>query len=132
MYELIDQLLVTSSESGEFDKHRWLIKACSVGLHKRKMKLVSQDGARRKLQFNPSSQRLYYLDISSTKLRTKVIQRILASNGKVEEFLSKDVNLVLTDRNSIAKETETCGNGDVPQKPRLPLSRGKILNNIRF
>ena len=35
-YELIDQLLVTSSESGEFDKHRWLIKACSVGLHKRK------------------------------------------------------------------------------------------------
>lgn len=94
------------------------------------MTLITHDGARRKLQFVPSSQRpyySYYLDISSTKQRAKVVQRILALQGKIEEFLSKDVNLVLTDRNNISKESETPETSSVTQKQTLPLSRGKIL-----
>lgn len=91
------------------------------------MTLITHDGARRKLQFVPSSQRTYYLDISSTKQRAKVVQRILALQGKIEEFLSKDVNLVLTDRNNISKESETHETSSVTQKQTLPLSRGKIL-----
>lgn len=91
------------------------------------MTLITHDGARRKLQFVPSSQRTYYLDISSTKQRAKVVQRILALQGKIEEFLSKDVNLVLTDRNNISKESETPETSSVTQKQTLPLSRGKIL-----
>ncbi|XP_061192709.1 protein DBF4 homolog A-like [Saccostrea echinata] len=89
------------------------------------MKLNSNDGARRKLQFVPSSQTTYYLDISSDKVKAKAVQRILLLHGKIEEFLSKEVNLVLTDRNNIAKEEVPTS--DVTQKQLLPFSRGKAL-----
>ncbi|XP_062566119.1 protein DBF4 homolog A-like [Saccostrea cucullata] len=89
------------------------------------MKLNSNDGARRKLQFAPSSQTTYYLDISSDKVKAKAVQRILSLHGKIEQFLSKDVNLVLTDKNNIAKEEIPAS--DVTQKQLLPFSRGKAL-----
>lgn len=90
------------------------------------MNLNSQDGARRKLKFTSSSQTVYYLDISSCKLRVKTVQRILSLHGKIEEFLSKEVNLVLTDRDAISTEEEEIpSNTDVKQRT-MPLSRGKM------
>ncbi|XP_048761860.2 dentin sialophosphoprotein-like [Ostrea edulis] len=91
------------------------------------MNLNSQDGARRKLKFTSSSQTVYYLDISSCKLRVKTVQRILSLHGKIEEFLSKEVNLVLTDRDAICTEEEEIpSNTDVKQRT-MPLSRGRAL-----
>ncbi|KAH3694274.1 hypothetical protein DPMN_081714 [Dreissena polymorpha] len=88
-------------------------------------------GARRSLSFAdlPYVGKRFYVDVRSNAQRTKVIQRIQNLGGHIENFLSKDVDLLVTD----AKDRkEQSGAGKNAAKQNLPLSRGKLRSPTMF
>lgn len=60
----------------------------------------SRLGARRYLNFveQPYVGKIFYIDIKSASIRTKVVHRIQALGGQTESFLSKDISVFITDR----------------------------------
>ena len=87
----------------------------------------SQDGVRRKLDFvdRPYSRKTFYLDIRASQLKSKISKRIADLGGRVEEFLSKELHLVVTDRNQDNEDKKRkTGSGVPDRRASLPLSRG--------
>lgn len=83
--------------------------------------------ARRHLNFveHPYVGKIFYIDIKTASIRTKVVQRIQTLGGQIESFLSKDISVFITDRHE--------KRGDSPDESLerhsrinkcVPLSRG--------
>ena len=84
----------------------------------------SSGRARRKLSFAklPYSGQSFYLDINNASLKARISRRVLELGGQIENFLSKDVDLLITEK----KEDKAAKNGltNFSGKQNLPLSRG--------
>ncbi|XP_033736590.1 uncharacterized protein LOC117324871 [Pecten maximus] len=98
---------------------------------------MRKDGSsqvRRQLDFREKilTQRTFYIDIREEDLRKRITRRVKDLGGQVEDFLSKDVNILLTDSNNTAQKicpTSLTPNAspDPDTKVAVPLSRGKAL-----
>ncbi|KAL4236137.1 Zinc finger protein [Mactra antiquata] len=58
----------------------------------------------------PYASKTFYIDVKSCSLKAKLSQRILNLGGQIENFLSKDLTLLITDKhdegNNLVYETE--------------------------
>ncbi|XP_060553421.1 protein DBF4 homolog A-like [Ruditapes philippinarum] len=83
--------------------------------------------ARRSLSFEerPYAGKTFYLDVKSASAKSKISQRIQNLGGQIEDFLSKDLTLLITDKSSTKHSKD-----DYSQKQttkNVPLSRGQAL-----
>ncbi|XP_069127690.1 uncharacterized protein [Argopecten irradians] len=96
---------------------------------------MRKDGSsqvRRQLDFREKilTKRTFYIDVREEELRKRIIRRVKDLGGQVEDFLSKDVNILLTDSNSTAQKAcplTPNASPDPDKKVAVPLSRGKAL-----
>jgi len=99
---------------------------------------------RRQLDFRekPYQHKTFYLDVKADITRRKVIRRIKELGGQIEEFLSKDVKVLLTDT-PVPEATGTVGGGAdsttdkaVSQAKEkmssVPLSRGIFFKFVTY
>ena len=93
----------------------------------------SGGSARRKLSFVlPFNGQSFYLDIKNASLKTRISRRITDLGGQIEDFLSKDVNLLITDKTEEKKNNnKKDGSPSFPtigsNNQKIPLSRGIIM-----
>jgi hypothetical protein len=83
--------------------------------------------ARRSLSFEerPYAGKTFYLDVKSASAKSKISQRIQNLGGQIEDFLSKDLTLLITDKSSTKHSKD-----DYSQKQttkNVPLSRGLYI-----
>ncbi|KAK3606195.1 hypothetical protein CHS0354_010843 [Potamilus streckersoni] len=95
--------------------------------------------AARRLHFQglPLKKKKFYVDIKSTSLKKKVCKRIADLGGEVDGFLSRDVHLLITDKDGGGRLSKR-PDGEIQSRGlplssvqnnqlALPLSRGKAL-----
>ena len=77
---------------------------------------------RRQLSFQdvPYNGKLFYLDIRQPPLKHKITRRIVDLGGKIESFLSKEIDLILTDGDEKKKSVL-----ELNKLKNIPLSRGE-------
>lgn len=83
--------------------------------------------ARRSLTFEerPYAGKTFYVDVKSASAKSKISQRIHNLGGEIEDFLSKDLTLLITDKTS-AKDN--CSQKQTAKN--VPLSRGLFISFI--
>ena len=96
------------------------------------MKSTPNSGrARRQLSFAnlPYHGKCFYLDIKNSSLKTRLSRRILDLGGQIENFLSKDINLLITEKIEEKGASKTGFQISVG-KQNVPLSRGKHVTSF--
>ncbi|XP_045157570.2 uncharacterized protein LOC123523891 [Mercenaria mercenaria] len=83
--------------------------------------------ARRSLTFEerPYAGKTFYVDVKSASAKSKISQRIQHLGGQIENFLSKDLSLLITDKNSTRQSRDDCSSKQAVKS--VPLSRGQAL-----
>lgn len=98
------------------------------------MKKQGSSVARRKLNFKekPWFDKIFYIDVRSENVKSKIAKRIKELGGQIEGFLTKDIHLLITDKtkNDIEHEKKSRKeNQHVSTTTQnsfgMPLSRGK-------
>lgn len=91
------------------------------------MKPKSSSYARRSLTFQelPYAGKTFYIDVKSATAKSKIKQRILCLGGQIENFLSKDLSLLITDKTATPHAKD--GSSQKRSVKSVPLSRGKVF-----
>lgn len=79
----------------------------------------------------PYAGKTFYIDVKSSSLKTKIIQRVLNLGGQIENFLSKDLTLLITEKRDYGNRTdaehENTQTSSLKHSKAIPLSRGSIF-----